>query len=72
MLPILLCQPLMSEMYAGGMAVDTDVPLHFVTMQQMAAQGQSDRMASDMEVHVKQRCRIEFLPGKKMTPIDIH
>jgi len=38
----------------------------------MAAEGQSDRMVSDMEVHVKQRGGIEFLYGEKMLPTDIH
>ena len=33
--------------------------------------GQSDRMASDMEVHMKQRCVIEFLYVEKIAPIDI-
>ena len=28
-------------------------PLHVVAMRQMAAEGQSDKMASDMEVHIK-------------------
>jgi len=31
----------------------------------MAAEGQSDRMASDMEVHMEQRCIIELLHVKK-------
>ena len=38
-------------------------------MWQMAVEGQSDKMASDMEV---QRCGIEFLHVEKMAPIDIH
>jgi len=29
-------------------------------------------MASDMEVHMKQRCGTEFLHAKKIVPIDIH
>ena len=37
----------------------------------MAAGGQSDKMVSDMEMHRKQRCGIEFLHVKKMAPIDI-
>ena len=41
-------------------------------MWQMAAEGQSDRMASDMEVYRKQRCGIEFLHAKKIAHIDIH
>ena len=38
----------------------------------MAAEGQSDRMVSDMEVHMKQRCGTEFLHVEKMAPTDIH
>ena len=33
----------------------------------MAAEGQSDRMVSDMEVRMKQRCVIEFLRRKNGT-----
>ena len=38
----------------------------------MAAEGQSDKMASDMEVQMKQRCVAEFLHVEKMAPTDIH
>ena len=38
----------------------------------MAAEGQSDRMASDMEVYLKQRCVIEFHHVEKIAPTDIH
>ncbi len=38
----------------------------------MAAEGQSDKMASDMEVCMKQRCVTEFLHVEKMAPTDIH
>ena len=38
----------------------------------MAADGQSDRMASDMEVRMKQRCGIAFLCEEKIPHIDIH
>jgi len=38
----------------------------------MAAEGQSDRMASDMEVCMKQRCVVKFLHTEKISPIDIH
>jgi len=41
-------------------------------MQQMAAEGQSDKMTSDMEEHMKQRCVTEFLHVEKMAPTDIH
>ena len=36
----------------------------------MAAEGQSDRMVSDMEACIQQRCVTEFLHAEKMTPID--
>jgi len=44
----------------GGMTVDSE-PSHqysvtFCCLQQMAADGQSDKMASDMEEYLKQRC----------------
>jgi len=36
------------------------------------AQGQSDKMASDMKMRMKQRCAIEFLHMENIAPIDIH
>ena len=36
---------------------------------QMTAEGQSDKMASDMEVRMKQRCVIEFPMRKKLHPM---
>ena len=48
------------------------MPLHFVAMQQMAAEGQSDRMVSDVQVNMKKRCGIEFIHLEKMAPVDIH
>jgi len=38
----------------------------------MAMEGQSDKMAPDMEVCVKKRRVIEFFHEEKMAPIDIH
>ena len=38
----------------------------------MTAEGQSDKMASDMEVHMKIICGIEFLHMEKIVPIDVH
>ena len=38
----------------------------------MAAEGQSDRMMSDMEVCMEQRCVTDFLHAEKMAPTDIH
>ena len=41
-------------------------------MQQMAAEQQPDKMASDTEVHMKQKCVTEFLHVEKMAPTHIH
>jgi len=41
-------------------------------MEQTAAEGQSDKVASDMEVCMKQRRGSEFLHAEKMAPIDIY
>ena len=38
----------------------------------MAAEGQSGKMTSDMEVYMKQRCATEFLYVEKIASIDIH
>ena len=38
----------------------------------MAAEGQSDKIASDREACMKQRCVTEFLHEEKMAPTDIH
>ena len=38
----------------------------------MAAEEQSDKTASDMEVHVKQMCVTAFPPMEKIPPTDIH
>ena len=46
--------------------------LHLVAMQQNASEGQSDKMVSDMEVHMKQKRGTEFLHVEKIAPIDIH
>jgi len=40
-------------------------------MWQMAAEGHSDRMASDMEVQMKQMHVTEFLHVEKIAPNDI-
>lgn len=41
-------------------------------MWQTAAEGQSDRLVSDIEVSMIQRYRFEFPCAEKMAPIDIH
>ena len=45
--------------------LSTNALLNFLAVGQMAAEGQSDKMTSDMEVHRKQRCGIEFLHMEK-------
>ena len=74
--PFLWCWPMTSEADVGGTAVlvepSTNISLYFVAVWWMAAEGQSDRMASEMEVCVKQRCGTEFLCAEKMAPGDIH
>jgi hypothetical protein len=49
-----------------------NIPLSFVAVQQMTAEEQSDKMASDMEVQMEQRCVIEFFYVEKIAPKDIH
>jgi transposase len=49
-----------------------NIPLNFFAVRQMTAEGQSDKMASGMEVRMKQRCVIEFLHAEKIAPNDIH
>ena len=38
----------------------------------MAAEGQSGKMTSDVEVCMNWKCVIEFFHAEKMVPIDIH
>jgi hypothetical protein len=49
-----------------------NIPLNFVVVRQMAAERQSDKMASDIEVSMKQRCVIEFSMRKKFALNDVH
>ena len=50
----------------------TWILLHAVAVQQMAAKGQSDRMAFNMEVWIEQLCVTEFFHPGKMARTDIH
>jgi len=68
---ILLCWSMMSEVNLGRLNLPTNIPLRVVAAQQIAAEGRSDKMASDMEVWMKQRWW-KFLHAEKMAPIDIH
>jgi len=53
----------------GGVAIEAILTnillLFFFCCEQMAAERQSDRIASDMEVCIKQRCGTEFLHAEK-------
>ena len=66
MSPILLCWPMMSQADSGGMAVEVE-PSHQYSITccccvtDGSGGGQSDKMMSDMEVHVIQNCGMEFL-----------
>ena len=42
-----------------------NIPLNFVAVRQMTAERQPDKMASDMEVRMKQRHVTEFLHAEK-------
>jgi len=55
----------MSVSWQWRLKLPTNIPLHFVAMWQMAAEGQSDKMVFDMDVHMKQRCVIEVLHAEK-------
>ena len=72
--PMLWCWPMMSEADCV-MAVEVEpshqYSLHFVAVWQTVAEGQSDKMASDVEVHMKQRCVMEFFCVGKIAPTDI-
>ena len=41
-------------------------------MQQMATEGLSDKLTTNMEVLMKQRCVTEFLHAERNAPMDIH
>ena len=51
------------------LSLHASIPSHFVVMSQTAAEGQSDKTASDMEGHRKQRCVTELLHVKKLHPL---
>lgn len=38
----------------------------------MGAEGQADTMASDVELHMEQRCEIELLHVEKVALIDVN
>ena len=54
------------------MSLPTNIPLHFVAVRQMAAEGQSDKIVSDVEVCMKKMGVTEFFHVEKIIPIDVH
>ena len=50
----------------------TNISLYFVALWQTAAEGQTDRMVSDMEVHMKQSFATDFLHMEKRGPSGVH
>jgi len=62
----------MLKVWHKTMNFPTNILLHFVAVWQTAAEEQPDSMASDMDVHMKQRCGTEILHAEKMAPTDIH
>jgi len=73
----LWCWPTMTKANVGDVAVEVE-PSHqystfyFVATWQMAAEGQSDKVMSDMKVHMKKRCVTGFLHEEEKVPINIH
>ena len=58
------CQRQMLVVQQQRLNLLTNIPLHFVAVWQMTAEGQSDR-TPDREVHMKARCVTEFLHAEK-------
>ena len=64
------CQRRMLVVWQQRLNLPTNIPFHFGVWQ-MAAEGQSDSMVSDMGVQMEKRGGIEFLPAEKTAPTDI-
>jgi len=69
--PNLLSWPTTSEVGVGAVAVEAEPSRQYDTVRQMAAEGQSDKMESDMKVWMKQTWVTEFLHTELMAPTDI-
>jgi hypothetical protein len=63
----------MLEADAGGTAVQVEPSrqqlVSFIAVRQIAAEEQSGKFASDMEVRTKQICVMEFLHAEKLRPL---
>ena len=68
MLPTLLWWPTMSEADVGSMAVEAELSHQYSIIfccHRWQAEGQSGKMVSDMEVHMKQRRITDLLCAEK-------
>ena len=65
--PILLCGFTTAELvvWQQRLNIPTNIPVHFVDMQWMAAEGQSDTIVPNMEMYVKERYGTELLRVEK-------
>ena len=73
--PILVCCPTTSEADIGGTVEVQPFDQYSITFCCPVTEGkkrQLDRMVSDVEVYMKQRCVTEFLHEEKMARTDIH
>ena len=59
------CQRHMLVVWQQMLNLPTHISFNFAAVQQMAAEGQAGKMASDMEVHMEKKCN-------ECTPIGIH
>ena len=70
---ILFCWSMMSDADVGDMSGEVEplhqYSLHFVAVQQMAAERQSDKVVSDLEGCMKQMHGIELLHTEKIHPL---
>ena len=76
MQPIFLCWPATSETDVAGMALEVEASHHYSVTYCChvadSSKGQSDKMASDIDVWMKQRGIIEIFYVEKIAPTDIH
>jgi len=74
--PILSCWTTTSEVGVVGTAVKAESFQHSITFccyatKQMAAEGQTGKMVSDMEVHMKKWCVTELFHVEKIAAVDL-
>jgi hypothetical protein len=74
--PVLLCWPTASQADVRDMTVEVEpsrqYSVKFCCRATDDSRGHSDKMASHVEVRMKQRCVTEFLHAEKIAPNDIY